>query len=208
MSPAASRGSSDTPDTSVRSTPRPSTAGRPTAEAHIPPGWSYNPSSWPERLPIIGLALIGFGIATCLALYQFGITDSVWEPFFGGGTRKILTSGISRILPIPDATLGALGYLVDAVSGAVGGTARWRTMPWIVIIFGVAVGPLGAVSVFLVIAQPLRVHAWCTLCLASALISVLMIGPAMDELLASLQHLRRERSLGRSAWRAFWGAAR
>ena len=71
-----------------------------------------------------------------------------------------------------------------------------------------AVGPFGAVSILLVIAQPLRVHAWCTLCLASAVISVLMIGLAMDELLASLQYLKRERSLGRSTWRAFAGAAR
>jgi hypothetical protein len=47
--------------------------------------------------------------------------------------------------------------------------------------------------------------AWCTLCLISGVISVLMIGPAMDEVLASLQHLQREASLGRSMWRAFWG---
>jgi uncharacterized membrane protein len=195
-------------DAKTSSTSRPLASGQPSSDAHVPPGWSYNPSSWPERLPIIALAVVGFGIATYLALYQLGVTGSVWEPFFGSGSRRILTSEISRILPFPDATLGALGYLVDAVSGAVGGAARWRTMPWIVIIFGLAVGPFGAVSVLLVIAQPLRVHAWCTLCLASAIVSVLMIGPAMDELLASLQHLRRERSLGHSVWRAFWGAAR
>jgi uncharacterized membrane protein len=187
---------------------RPARARAPSAEAQVPPGWSYNPSSWSERLPIVALAVVGFGIATYLALYQVGLITSVWEPFFGSGSRTILTSGISRILPIPDAALGALGYLVDAVSGVIGGTARWRTMPWIVIIFGLAVGPFGAVSVLLVIAQPLRLHAWCTLCLGSAVVSVLMIGPAMDELLASLQHLKREHSLGRSAWRAFLGAAR
>jgi hypothetical protein len=45
-------------------------------------------------------------------------------------------------------------------------------------------------------------HSWCTLCLASAVISVAMIGPAVDEVLASLQHLRRA---GGSLWRAFWG---
>ena len=26
----------------------------------VPPGWSYNPSSWPQRAPIIALALVGF----------------------------------------------------------------------------------------------------------------------------------------------------
>jgi hypothetical protein len=48
---------------------------------------------------------------------------------------------------------------------------------------------------------------WCTLCLISGVISVLMIGPAMDEMLASLQHLRRETARGNSWWRAFWGLA-
>jgi hypothetical protein len=35
----------------------------------------------------------------------------------------------------------------------------------------------------------------------------MMIGPAMDELLASLQYVVREHRHGRSAWRAFWGSA-
>ena len=48
-------------------------------------------------------------------------------------------------------------------------------------------------------------NCWCTLCLASALISLVMIGPAMDEFLASLQHLRRVFDEGGSLWRAFWG---
>jgi len=169
-----------------------------------PPGWSYNPSSWSERLPLIGLAIVGFGIAGYLALVQLGGIARAWEPLFGRGSEIILHSGVSRLLPVPDAALGAAGYLLDAVSGAVGGRERWRTMPWIVVLFGIAVGPLGAVSLLLVILQPVLFHAWCTLCLSSALVSVLMIGPAMDELLASLQVLVREHRAGRSVWRAFW----
>jgi uncharacterized membrane protein len=122
------------------------------------------------------------------------------------GRRTILNSKISNLLPVPDAALGALGYLVDAVTGIIGGRSRWRTMPWIVIIFGLAVGPLGAISIMLVIFQPVLFDAWCTLCLCSALISVLMIGPAADEFLASLQHLKRVRRRGGSLWKAFRGA--
>jgi type IV secretory pathway VirB3-like protein len=170
-----------------------------------PPGWSYNPSSWSERLPLIGLATIGFGIAGYLALVQLGEIGRAWEPFFGRGSETILHSGVSRLLPVPDAALGAAGYLLDAVSGGIGGRGRWRTQPWVVVLFGIAVGPLGAVSLLLVILQPVLFNAWCTLCLASALVSLLMIGPAMDELLASLQVLARERRAGRSVWRAFWG---
>src|SRR5918999_210142 len=179
--------------------------GRSTVEPNSPPGWAYNPSDWSQRLPIIALALAGFGIATYLALYQWGVLARVWEPFFGEGSRVILNSSISHLLPVPDAALGAFGYLLDAVTGIIGGRQRWRTMPWMVIIFGLAVGPLGAVSLLLVIFQPVLFDAWCTLCLASAVISILMIGPALDEFLASLQYLKAESSRGRSAWHAFWG---
>ena len=69
-------------------------------------------------------------------------------------------------------------------------------MPWVVIVFGVAVGPLGLTSVLLVIAQPLLYDAFCTLCLASAMVSLALIGPAFDEVLASLQQIQRVRRAG------------
>ena len=172
---------------------------------NIPPGWDYNPAAWGQRLPVIGLAILGFLIAGYLALYQWRIVSWVWDPFFPEGSLKILNSRISHILPIPDAALGAIGYLVDAITGAIGGRARWRTMPWVVILFGIAVGPLGVVSVLLVVLQPMLFDAWCTLCLASAVVSLVMIGPAMDEFLASLQHLKRVSDEGIPFWRVFWG---
>ena len=171
-----------------------------------PPGWDYNPSSWSQRWPIIGLAILGVAVAGYLSLYQIGWLKTVWEPFFGAGSRRILTSWVSELLhPVPDAGVGAVSYLVDAIAGVIGGRRRWQTMPWMVILFGLAVGPLGVVSVVLVILQPVLFDSWCTLCLVSGAISVLMIGPAMDEVLASLQYLKRESRQGRSAWQALWG---
>ncbi|HLV66966.1 MAG TPA: vitamin K epoxide reductase family protein [Polyangiaceae bacterium] len=173
--------------------------------ADSPPGWDYNPSAWSQRLPIIALAVVGFVLAGYLALYQLGLFPTVFEPFFGDGSRIILNSWVSELLPISDAALGALGYLADGVSGAIGGRRRYATLPWMVVLFGVFVGPLGGVSVLLVILQPVLFDAWCTICLATALISVLMIGPAMDEVLASLQHVKNARARGESPWRAFFG---
>lgn len=178
-------------------------AARP-REVGRPKGWSYNPSAWSQRIPVVGLALLGVVAAGYLSLYQLGIVDDVWEPFFGEGSRRILDSRVSRIFPVPDAVLGAVGYLVDAITGAIGGVERWRRRPWLVVLFGIAVGPLGLASVVLVILQPVMFDAFCTICLASALISVWMIGPAMDEVLASLQVLRRAHAGGRSVWKVFW----
>lgn len=171
----------------------------------IPPAWQYNPSSWAQRVPLVVIGFLGFCIALYLGMYQLHVIDNVWEPFFGDGSKKVLNSELSRVLPVPDAILGALGYLLDVVTGIIGGTKRWKTMPWMVIVFGIAVGPLGLVSVLLVIAQPLLVDAWCTLCLITAVLSVVMISPAMDELLASLQYLQWVKHRKLSVSKAFWG---
>lgn len=187
--------------------------GEPAAELDdgVPPGWTTNPSAWSQRIPIVVLAIVGLGAAGWLALFQQGIVSTVWEPFFGDGTEAIvLDSGFSRMfesLPVQDAAIGAFGYLLDAVTGIIGGTRRWRTMPWIVVVFGIFVGPFGAVSVMLTIFQPVLYDDFCTLCLVSGVISLAMIGPAVDEVLASFQHLRRVRDDGDSVWAAFWGRA-
>jgi uncharacterized membrane protein len=167
-------------------------------ELSIPPGWDYNPSRWPERLILVGLALVGFGIATYLTLYQLGVVPVIWEPFFGDGSQVILHSRLARLLPVPDASLGALGYLVEAVSGAVGDSTRWRSRPWVVIWYGCTVGLLGLMSILLAICQPVLFRAWCTLCLVSAALSICLVGPVMDEVLASLQHLKHESAHGDS----------
>lgn len=77
-------------------------------------------------------------------------------------------------------------------------------MPWIVLLFGLAVGPLGLLSVLLMIAQAIWLEAWCTLCLLSALSAVVMIGPAMDEVLASVQFLKRVHDRRMPLWQAVW----
>jgi hypothetical protein len=185
------------------------TTSRDADDSGIPPGWSVNPSTWGQRLPIIVLAICGTIAAGWLALYQQEVVDTVWEPFFGDGTTEIVReSSFSQAFerfPVGDAALGAVGYLADAVFGAIGGTKRWRTMPWIVIVFGAFVGPFGAISVMLTIFQPVLYDNFCTLCLFSGVVSLAMIGPGVDEVLASLQHMRREHRDGKSLWRVFWG---
>ncbi len=176
-----------------------------TSNPDVPIAWSYNPSSWAQRIPLIIVATVGFLIAMYLGLFQLGVIHSVWDPLFKGGSEKVLTSDIAKSIPIPDAVLGALGYLLDIVTAIIGGTRRWKKMPWIVIVFGIAVGPLGFVSILLVILQPIIVHAWCFLCLMTAFISLILISPAMDELLASLQYLHRVKHQKKSVWKAFWG---
>lgn len=154
------------------------------------PGAEESPSRWSRRLPLVGLALLGFAIASYLALYQWGLFPTVWEPFFGSGSRVILHSGISRLLPIPDAALGAIGYLVEVVAGMIGGSERYRTLPGAVIVMGLAVLGMGAASLLLIVLQAFVYRQFCTLCLASAVISLVILPLAWPEIRATWRSLR------------------
>lgn len=177
----------------------------------IPLGWDYAPSAWNQRLPIIILAVLGFLISRYLCAYQLGHIDSVWEPFFSGsamdsknGTEEIITSSVSEAWPVPDAGLGAMTYALEILTGILGSRARWRTMPWLVVAFGIMIVPLGAISIFFIIIQPIVIGTWCTLCLIAAAAMLIQIPYSLDELVATGQFLLRRKREGRPLLRIFF----
>lgn len=175
-----------------------------------PPGWDFNPSTWSQRLPIIILAFVGFYLSRYMAAYQLGHIDTVWEPFFSGGegpkngTEEIITSSVSEAWPVPDAGLGALTYAMEILVGAIGSTRRWRTMPWLVLLFGIMIVPLGVVSITFIIIQPIVLGTWCTLCLIGAAAMLIQIPYSLDELVATIQFLIRRGRAGRPVLRIFF----
>lgn len=195
------------------------------ADDDRPLGWSYSPSAFTQRLPIIAMAFVGFFISRYLAAYQLGHIDGLWDPFFGpgsggaitpegvgeggpagarNGTEAVVTSWVSKGFPIVDAGLGAFAYLLDVLAGSVGDRRRWRTMPWMVILFGLLIVPLGAVSVSFIMIQPPLIGALCTLCIVQAAVTVVLIPYSIDEVLASCQYLYRAKKAGEPFWRTFW----
>jgi len=179
----------------------------------MPPGWAYTPSSWLQRMPIGVLALIGFLIARVLGAYQLGHIDTVWEPFFAGsgdmkgvmnGTETIITSDVSKAWPIPDGALGAIVYTLELAMTWMAGKDRWRTMPWMVLGLAILILPLGVVSIYFIIIQPIVIGTWCTLCLIAALAMAVMIPYSLNEFVAMGQFLTWARRQGKPFWRTFW----
>lgn len=170
----------------------------------VPPGWTYNPSSWHQRAPIIALGFAGWFISRYLAAVQLGYIRIPWEPFFGAGTLSVLHSDVSRAWPISDAGFGAVAYTFETLMGFMGNTKRWRTMPWMVTFFGILVIPLGLTHVVLVMLQPVAVGHWCTLCLAAAAVMLVMIPLTVDEVVAMCQFLVRAVRQGQPFWWTFW----
>lgn len=178
----------------------------------IPHPWDYNPSAWAQRIPICVLAMVGFLIAAYMGLYQWRLIHSAWDPVFGKQTELVLDSNVSERLRhwflVPDAVFGAVAYLGDAIFGLAGSTRRWQYRPWMVVIFGIDVIPLGIVGAVLVVLQGTVVGSWCFLCILTAVISLILVYMAFDEVWSCLVYLGRVWKQTRSPrvlWKTFWG---
>ncbi|MFL6141139.1 MAG: vitamin K epoxide reductase family protein [Labedaea sp.] len=157
-----------------------------------------SPSAWTRRVPVAALAVAGCLVSVYLALYQYQELDRVWDPVFGAGSERVLTSPLSRALPISDAALGAVAYLAEAVLEVAGGRRRWRERSWVVLLLGITAAALAVVGVGLVISQPVLAHGFCTLCLTSAAISMVVAALVRTEVLAAWRVVRQRRRDGQT----------
>jgi uncharacterized membrane protein len=127
----------------------------------------------------VGLALAGLVVSVYLAAYQLGLLGHVWDPVFGSrASRAVLHSVVDRLLPVPDALLGASAYAAEVGLGlAVLVTAR-RLVHWA---YGLLALGMAVVSLGLVLLQALIVHHGCSLCLVSAVASWLVAALVVPE---------------------------
>jgi nucleoside-diphosphate-sugar epimerase/uncharacterized membrane protein len=181
------------------------------ADDDRPLGWTYSPSAFSQRIPIVALAFVGLFASRYLAAYQLGHIDGLWDPFFGpggaptaNGSEAVVTSWVSKGFPIADAGLGAFAYALDILAGIIGDSRRWRTMPWMTLLFGLLIVPLGVTSVAFIVIQPPLIGALCSLCILQAVVTVVLVPYAIDEVLATCQYLLRATRAGEPFWRTFW----
>jgi uncharacterized membrane protein len=129
---------------------------------------------------LVALALVGFAVSAYLAAFQLGVIAAPWDPVFGDGSRLVLTSAISRLLPVPDASIGAAAYAIDAVLG-LALLARPEGPDEIPLALAVVAVGGATVALVLVVLQPLVAHSFCSLCLVSAACSVALAIGAVTE---------------------------
>jgi uncharacterized membrane protein len=174
--------------------------------ANVPQGWRHNPSSQSKRLLIEVLALTGLAISLYLALFQFGVAGPVWDPIFGSASSAaILHSSFSRALPVPDALLGAIAYLIEFVLSRMGDQRRWENAPWIVALNGCMALALTLAALLLVSLQAWVFSHWCLLCLCSAASSIAIGLLTVDEVYATVLYLQAIRRAGGNVLLAFAG---
>lgn len=173
---------------------------------------NYEPSRLSQRIVICLVAAVAVVITIYMSLYQLGLIDHVWDPVFGDQTQKVLNSDLSHTmknyLRIPDALMGALAYLGDIIFAIAGSSRRWQEHPWMVLLFGINVIPLGIVSAVLIFMQGAVVGFWCFPCFITAIISVVLIFLSFNEVSCCVLYLhgvwKKNRSY-RLLWKTLYG---
>jgi uncharacterized membrane protein len=108
-------------------------------------------------------------------------------PAVRGAPRMIRTSGPQsswRLLPVPDAALGAAGYAFELCLALTLLRRRpgGRLNAWARVAYGAAAVGMALAGAFLVGVQALSLHAFCTLCLLSAALSWALMAVALPTL--------------------------
>ncbi len=135
------------------------------------------------------LAGIGAAVAAYLAADQVGALERVWDPVFGSASsQSVLHSWLSRALPLPDAALGAAGYLLELALVVALLILGFRPGQfWLGLVYGALAVAMAVTGLVLVGIQAISVRAFCSLCLVSAAISWAIAGLAYPTLAAALR---------------------
>ena len=125
---------------------------------------------------LVALGAVGLLVASYLMFVEIGWVES-WDPVFGSGsTSAVLHSSFARSLPVPDAALGAAGYILEVVFAVLAARSPIAARLASVIVSGMALAAIGLVAL-----QVFVIHHLCFLCLCSAALSLLIAAEALLE---------------------------
>jgi uncharacterized membrane protein len=121
---------------------------------------------------LLALALMGLAISMVLAAFEIGLVATIWDPIFGDGSRRVLTSEPARALPVPDAVVGAVAYAVEAVLTILAAVVARRPMSGLIeLALGALAAAMAVAGVVLLVVQAFGLGTGCSLCIASAVVS-------------------------------------
>lgn len=125
-------------------------------------------SSRTLRITLIGLTLLGLGVASYLTYVHYSGAEVPCPR--GGGCETVQHSAYSKLADIPVALIGLLGYIAILASllARETETTRLATVTFTVIGFGF--------SAYLTSRELFSIHAICWWCVSSAVIMTLLLG--------------------------------
>jgi uncharacterized membrane protein len=122
-----------------------------------------------RRRAIIGLSLVGLGIAAAATLLQTGMVRHLPDPPVGNfDADKVITSDEAYQFGIPDAAIALTGLAANVPLAAWGGSDRAREQPVVPLLAAGKAAVEAAAAAWYFYQMPTKLKTWCGYCIAGA----------------------------------------
>ena len=122
-----------------------------------------------RRRAIIGLSLVGLGIAAAATLLQTGLVKHLPDPPLGNfDADKVITSDEAYVFGIPDATVALAGLALNVPIAAYGSRNRAEKRPLVPVFAAFKSATEAAAAAWYFYQMPAKQKTWCAYCIAAA----------------------------------------
>ena len=147
-----------------------------------------------RRRTIIGLSLVGLGIAAAVSMLQTGLVRHLPDPPVGNfDADNVIKSDEAFQFGIPDATIALTGLAANVPLAAWGSSERAKDRPLIPLIATGKAAAEAAAAGWYFYQMPTKLKTWCGYCIASAAIYVALFALTLPEAKKALDQIRRAR---------------
>jgi uncharacterized membrane protein len=122
-----------------------------------------------RRRAIIGLSLVGLGIAAAATLLQTGIVKHLPDPPVGNfDADEVITSDEAYVFGIPDATLALAGLAMNVPIAAYGSSNRAKELPIVPVVAAAKAAAEAGAAAWYFYQMATKKKSWCAYCIAAA----------------------------------------
>jgi uncharacterized membrane protein len=122
-----------------------------------------------RRRTIIGLSMVGLGIAAAASLLQTGVIKHLPDPPVGNfNADRVMTSDPAYQFGVPDAAIALTGFAANVPLAAWGGSERTTEQPIVPLIATGKAAVEAAAAAWYFYQMPVKLKTWCGYCIVSA----------------------------------------
>jgi len=149
-----------------------------------------------RRRVIIGLSMVGIGLAAAASLLQTGVVRHLPDPPVGNfDADKVMKSEPAYQFGVPDATIALTGLAANVPLAAWGGSERAKHQPIVPLIAAGKAAAEAAAGAWYFYQMPTKLKTWCGYCVASAAVYFAIFALTLPEAKKALGELGRPEQL-------------
>lgn len=147
-----------------------------------------------RRRAIIGLSMIGLGVAAAASLLQTGVIKHLPDPPVGNfDADRVMTSDPAYQFGIPDAAIALTGLAANVPLAAWGGTDRVKQQPLIPLIAAGKSAFEAVAAGWYFYQMPTKLKTWCGYCVVSAAAYMAIFALTLPEAKKALSEIAKDK---------------